>query len=662
MNYKDIFNRAFSDIGSVYPFSDDQAVFDRVKERAKIMEKNEKTEKNRSYGQVTEVFPPADMPKPRKAPRVIAAVAASAAVIGAGVLGVNFLNEHGGLKEGGSVAVGAGYHEDMPAAVDETVSQETEPAETEAVPAEETLQQEFREPYLEDFENVVDAGGTFRFCDEYSIGNIRYAYDGLVCTVGYDVIYDNGIPEEVLERHGPTVDVWAADDIINNRDMSQSFLFKRWLGEEGNTVHLEMALVNRDGGDFDLVFTTLDTMDSLAPWENGYKMTAKVNPYYAPVVVKELYDSTPAILPDGTQFKPTRMYLSEYFVIFDVDDINGISFSYEHTDGVKPEFSAVSWDGEKIAGNRMLTYMQNKLFPELWKVSPFVGAFFDEPVNTREFVFIELYGQRIAVNYPVDSVMSLVGKQIDFTDVTATLKTLYANEQFITFNFEIAQKDINKDWIPFMNFGEDSLYTDGEPFDDKLYAFGYKFEPDGHGKYDYSFTVCQPGFALASGETLHTALYCAKMGENGLEYEKGPDVTFTGLDEEYRSSVPLRMYYTEHSGQPIKETEHGSVILDDFYISLSGMRLEVTYTDKDGFDPAAIQEGDLLYDTTLMINYRDGETQEFKLADSDIFTDTVNGRRLMFIQADVLDDDYFSFSDMNTYIDSISIGSYVIQP
>lgn len=94
MDYRSLFDRAMSQKLSGYTFSDNRTIMKNIEERAIRMENN----KARRHS----VF------------SAVAGTAAAVAVIGGSALGLNYLNEHGGLKEGGSGSSqnsGAGYHD-----------------------------------------------------------------------------------------------------------------------------------------------------------------------------------------------------------------------------------------------------------------------------------------------------------------------------------------------------------------------------------------------------------------------------------------------------------------------------------------------------------------------------------------------------------------------
>ena len=97
MNYEEFFKKAFADIRKDQSCPDNEAILNDILERAKRMEKN----RQKMHGILT----------------AAAGTAAAVAVIGGSVLGLNWLNAHGGLKEGGvENSNSAGYHEDTSSA------------------------------------------------------------------------------------------------------------------------------------------------------------------------------------------------------------------------------------------------------------------------------------------------------------------------------------------------------------------------------------------------------------------------------------------------------------------------------------------------------------------------------------------------------------------
>ncbi len=120
MDYRDFFDKAVSEAFDKYTFSDTEQTMKRIRERTKSMKKKDDKLRQIKFTEVS-----ADYTEPKKSAKVlhaVAGVAGAAAVLAGAVFGLNWLNEHGGLKEGGiESSNGAGYHEDM-----------TEPVQSEA--------------------------------------------------------------------------------------------------------------------------------------------------------------------------------------------------------------------------------------------------------------------------------------------------------------------------------------------------------------------------------------------------------------------------------------------------------------------------------------------------------------------------------------------------
>ena len=154
MDYKRVFDDAMSRKLSEYTFSENSEIMKNITERAKKMEKS-KENRHHIFG-------------------VAAGIAGTAAVLAGAVFGLNWLNEHGGLKEGGiESSNGAGYHENM-----------TEPAQSEAATAAEDVQ------YSP--ENVFEFDGVRAIVDWWQ-------FDGRKLTVQYNVEFD-GEPRSDYEH------------------------------------------------------------------------------------------------------------------------------------------------------------------------------------------------------------------------------------------------------------------------------------------------------------------------------------------------------------------------------------------------------------------------------------------------------------------------------
>ena len=157
MEIKEYFYRAFSDIRKDHDLPDDKTICKDILERAKKMKKND----NVRQVKFTEITPEyAEPKKSHKALNVFAGVAGTAAVLTGAVFGLNWLNEHGGLKGPDVQGAGAGYHED----VAEQLSADT----TE--------------------NNDILASFVY---DDFTVNVTDYEFDGILLKVFYDVIFSD---------------------------------------------------------------------------------------------------------------------------------------------------------------------------------------------------------------------------------------------------------------------------------------------------------------------------------------------------------------------------------------------------------------------------------------------------------------------------------------
>ena len=109
MDNKKLFEAALSAKMSDYPFSDTKTVMNNIMERADKM-KNHENAKQMKFTEITPEY--IEPKKSHKAISVVAGIAGTAAVLTGAVFGLNWLSEHGGLKEGGiESSNGVGYHD-----------------------------------------------------------------------------------------------------------------------------------------------------------------------------------------------------------------------------------------------------------------------------------------------------------------------------------------------------------------------------------------------------------------------------------------------------------------------------------------------------------------------------------------------------------------------
>ena len=185
MDYKMFFKKAFSDIRKEHSCPDDETVVNNILERAKTMNNNNENE--RTYNtQAYEVQPTPT--KGHKALSVVACIAGTAAVLAGAVFGLNWLNEHGGLTEGGiESSNGAGYHGDV-----------TEPAQsaaetTNALIATEDIRYDTETP-----ENVFEFDGVRAIVDWWQ-------FDGKTLKLQYDIDFGTKRCEDIVNDFSPRI-------------------------------------------------------------------------------------------------------------------------------------------------------------------------------------------------------------------------------------------------------------------------------------------------------------------------------------------------------------------------------------------------------------------------------------------------------------------------
>ncbi len=170
MNYNDFFRSALSAAYKKAPMTDDDTFMSIIKERAKNMKKDD----NVKQMKFTEITPEYIEPKKsHKAISVVAGIAGTAAVLTGAVFGLNWLSEHGGMKEGGiESSNGAGYHDDI-----------TEPAQSAAETTNALIATEDMRYDTETPENVFEFDGVRAIVDWWQ-------FDGRKLTVQYNVEFD----------------------------------------------------------------------------------------------------------------------------------------------------------------------------------------------------------------------------------------------------------------------------------------------------------------------------------------------------------------------------------------------------------------------------------------------------------------------------------------
>ena len=293
MDYKSIFDKAMSWKLSEYTFSENK-VLRNIEERAKKMEKSKET-KYRIFG-------------------VVGGIAGAAAVLAGAVFGLNWLNEHGGLKEGGiESSNGAGYHEDM-----------TEPAQSEAETTEAMTVSKAKTEVPATFELRTSA---------VTVIINSYEFDGKTLNLNWDVLFDN----ELEKYYNPEKNLNLLVNGMKNMDafpfmgepdenlkhiftVTNSFSVPERIKNCSMTVELENPA---DSIDLIIPPTVHDDFD--VP---EYTFTATVNADNVQPAVNEntgkmIYDSGiewekyAVAIPDGTRYKFNGFVVEPRWCYFD---------------------------------------------------------------------------------------------------------------------------------------------------------------------------------------------------------------------------------------------------------------------------------------------------------------------------------------------------------
>lgn len=309
MNYRDFFDKALSEAYTEAPIVDDKEFVDSIYERAKGMSNNNEKIK------FTEITPEyAEPKKSHKALNVFAGVAGTAAVLTGAMFGLNWLNENGGLKEGGiESSNGAGYHEDM------TGSAQSEAATMEAM----TVSKEKTE---------VPATFELRTLAVTVIIN-SYEFDGKTLNLNWDVLFDNELekyydPEKswhLLVNGMKNMDAFSFMDepdenIKHIFTVTNSFSVSERIKNCSMTVELE-----NPADSIDLIIPPTVNDDFDVP---EYTFTATVNADNVQPAVNEntgkmIYDSGiewekyAVAIPDGTRYKFNGFVVEPRWCYFD---------------------------------------------------------------------------------------------------------------------------------------------------------------------------------------------------------------------------------------------------------------------------------------------------------------------------------------------------------
>ena len=187
MDHKELCKKAFSAVTETYPCSDHETALKNVKERAKIMQ-NDVDMRQENIREIT-----VEHSEPKKSTKIFhaaAGFAGAAAVLAGAVFGLRFLAENGGLKEGGSDELKAGYSQNTAAA---TTTNEEQPEFT-------TIFQAYSNT---DDSGYVKVDQRYGIGDDITVHLKGYKFDGTWAKIYYDIIYKEEIIGGEIYRIAP---------------------------------------------------------------------------------------------------------------------------------------------------------------------------------------------------------------------------------------------------------------------------------------------------------------------------------------------------------------------------------------------------------------------------------------------------------------------------
>lgn len=637
INYKDFFDRALSEAFDKYTFSDADELMKSIKERAEGMSNNnEKT----TPSNVTDISEEYGAPKKNRVFGAVVGTAVAAAVISGIVLGAGWLNEHGGLKEGGiETDGGPGYHDDS-----EQPAQSTAETTNALIAAE-----DIREPA----DILQAAGDVIEFSDMTAeVKNVEY--DGQFLKVILSTEYHGEDFPSDTEYVNVVLKAIEGNKYVGNYTIDERyFLTDRAVPdpEDANKrLHILCVYVKPDPGE-----TAAFTFEYYSPAEghkreqlgeytltgvnmNGVHFKAEdaekginvtVSSLGAAIESPQIYadddhfsvvlrykDGTETVLVERettfgeTAWSPDRIY-DEYPVNYTEHGWHGVTYIMS----IKADpldignIEAVLINGEEVGGSGEEAVINDDAVPGEGAVSETTG------IATEEFASFD----------------ALIGQKMEFAEMYITLKSYTPCGRFVKMDFDVEYKKPDNIMMPLMNLGQISWYpVDGAPFDSKIYCANYRMQNNGSGKADFSLTLYNE---LEKGQKIDTVLQCMHFDNSApsgdpMVWEKGADITVYGLDAEpeYESRQPI----------VIASNENGDATLDYFVISGPGMRLDVSYpkaetAEEAGFAEVINVQKDMLFDIKVVLRYKDGTESRTLLDNCNYYTDNVNHRRMFYL-------------------------------
>ena len=474
MEIKEFFDSNFSNILRDHSCPDHETAFKDVKERAKRMKNKESNVRQIQFKEV-----PVDYTEPKKSTKVlhaVAGVAGAAAVLTGAVFGLKFLNDHGGLKEGGSNELRAGYHEETTAAA--TMPEET--VVTEQPEDEETVKSEYNftcAPSGIDPKHFAETDVTYEF-DDYSAHISGYNYDGLVLKVKYELTYKD---EDIVNDPIHTSPNFYDRELMNLWNHSDMGLGARYISRNENVIEMESECLNLSVQDsFDTVLVNTREF-----WDNNKDLSAEeINTEFAklaethekdftayrtvpdiPVIVRDLAEEMPTFeFSDGTTVHPTKLYLSTYGVFVYFDWIDAAAWQKILPNMQPARITLTMSDGSVVtisSGNGHGTRHDGNISGR-----DYVGGLFDEPIDTRNVVSVNILDEQF-VTFEKETLIS----DIDgFEPVTVAPEE---NRNYLTdAHVDTDECSIDMNWLTFdgitLRLQYDVTFRNGLPADGSI--------------------------------------------------------------------------------------------------------------------------------------------------------------------------------------------------
>ncbi len=421
MDYKSIFDKAMSWKLSEYTFSENK-VLRNIEERAKNMKKNDNV-KQKHFTEITSEY--AEPKKSHKALNVFAGVAGTAAVLTGAVFGLNWLNEHGGLKGPDVQGPGAGYHEDV------TEPVETTPVTTDALIAVE----ENTEP-----KNILQSVGDVLEFSNMTAKISKYDYDGQYLRVMVEAEYHYPVSEvEGVHRLGLHVKDNDKYDVGEYCLNDYQYVTAKYYQEIAEMIWNDPNVENWDeSADMERIGNTLmydiGIYIRLDPGQ-----TAELQFEYHPAAVGIEWeyagnytltgiDTTDALCTVTNSVTNTTVSVSKWGVLvegpYNLEEIENFSLAVKYKDGMEKILADRSTKPEHNPSNDIPYYEFPAYYTDLGRGRDYImsSLFMEGKIDVENIASVVVNGEEIGVasNVERESFIS-----IEFRDMKAEFEFTY---------------------------------------------------------------------------------------------------------------------------------------------------------------------------------------------------------------------------------------------